>query len=140
MSDEYVAVLRSMLRSTSIAFAVSVVWEFSHAPLYGAYQGGAITSWILVRASFWDALMLVAIALLSGMMKKDAKGCNVLAGAVLALMVAFNLELYALSTARWVYTTAMPTLPFFGVGLSPLLQLPISLIVVWKLSTVSKKS
>jgi len=135
MNNEKRLALHRVLWSSLTAFVISLVWEFAHAPLYSAYQGGAITPFILARASLWDTIMLVTIAILSGMIKPTAQWCHVLAGVTLAFMVAFNLELYALATARWVYAESMPTLPFLGVGLSPLLQLPVSLVVMWKIIT-----
>jgi len=132
--EKITPMLHNIVRSAVVAFVISLVWEFAHVPLYSSYKGGIITSWVLVRASFWDAVILIAISFLSGMMRPTTQWCHVLAGVTLAFMVAFNLELYALSTARWVYATTMPTLPFFGIGLSPLLQLPVSLVVMWKLT------
>lgn len=106
------SIVHSTLRAMVVAFVVSVAWEFAHAPLYITYQGGEITSWILLRAAFGDVIILLALAGISGAIKKDAQWCNVLAGMVLAAMVAFNLELYALATERWAYALAMPRVPY----------------------------
>ena len=114
-----------------VALCVNVVWEFAHARLYAMYQGGEITSGILLRAALGDMVMLTVIAAIAGMMRRDVAWCHALAGAILALMVAFNLELWALSVGRWAYLPSMPTLSFFGVGLSPLVQLPASIVVMW---------
>jgi hypothetical protein len=41
-------------------------------------------------------------------------------------------EFFAIRTGRWVYTPMMPTLPIFGIGLTPLLQMPLLIpITLW---------
>ncbi|MBU6390568.1 hypothetical protein KGQ31_03415, partial [Patescibacteria group bacterium] len=41
------------------------------------------------------------------------------------IVIAFLIELYALHAGRWAYAAAMPIIPFFNVGLTPVLQLGI---------------
>jgi len=56
----------------------------------------------------------------------------------LGLFISLRVELYALSSGSWFYSSLMPKI--FGVGLVPLIQLPviaiISLIIIRKLNPV----
>lgn len=44
-----------------------------------------------------------------------------------ALALAISVELYALSTGRWVYTDAAPRVPFTNVSAIPIMQLTLLL-------------
>jgi hypothetical protein len=48
---------------------------------------------------------------------------------VLALLGQTLGEVFALRTGRWSYGPIMPTLPILGVGLTPLLQIPLTILI-----------
>ena len=107
----------------SIAFILNLVWENAHAFLYGAYQGGAITEFILLRATLADAVMITAISapfLFFPLIKKYSWLI-----VVIATSVAVCIEWYALATNRWAYNQYMPIIPGLGVGLTPTVQLAL---------------
>ncbi len=108
-----------------IAFLLNLAWEFAHAPLYVHYRGGAITPGVLVRAALFDAAI---IALAARFIKP------VWLSALLLIVFAILLEYWALSTGRWAYGDAMPTIPILGVGLSPVLQLALTYMLTLKLA------
>ena len=115
------------LQKISIVFLVSLVlnfvWEYLHSYLYAFYQHGSITLPILVRAAVVDAIIITA---LYGLFSHVPLLKNTLWFAVLlAVGVAVVIELYAMATGRWQYNAFMPVIPVLGIGLSPLLQLPL---------------
>ena len=102
-----------------IALVLNIIWENLHSVLYVNYQGGIITEHILLRASLWDALMIVAITFPFFFLPKRWQWGIFLLGFVIAV----GIEWWALQTGRWAYTSAMPIIPFLSVGLTPALQL-----------------
>lgn len=104
-----------------LAFVLNYAWEHAHAVLYTNYKGGAISEFVLIRATTFDALytMIVGTAFLTITILRKRKWLMVLMGFV----VAVNIEWYALATERWGYTTAMPIIPIINVGLTPAIQL-----------------
>lgn len=103
------------------AFITNIIWENLHAYLYLVYRGGEITKFILLRASFWDAVM-ISIILLPFLYFKFLKGWTwviFIIGVVLALFI----EWHALGSGRWLYNSFMPIIPILNVGLTPTIQL-----------------
>lgn len=63
--------MKTLAKVFPAAFVLNAVWENMHAPLYVHYQGGSITEWILLRAALWDAIIIVALALLAVFFEKN---------------------------------------------------------------------
>ncbi|MFA5932290.1 MAG: hypothetical protein WC793_02835 [Candidatus Paceibacterota bacterium] len=86
-------------------------------------MGGKITEFILIRASFFDALVITIILLPFVFLNsfKNKKWLIVIIGIVIAV---FN-EWYGLGTGRWAYNSLMPILPIIKVGLTPAFQLGV---------------
>ncbi|OGZ05613.1 MAG: hypothetical protein A2845_04600 [Candidatus Lloydbacteria bacterium RIFCSPHIGHO2_01_FULL_49_22] len=103
------------------AFLLNVVWENLHSFLYESYQGGTITEFILLRASLFDAIvvMLFVTPFLYVAYLKKRTWLIIVMGA----LIAITNEWYGLSTDRWSYNSLMPILPFLHTGLTPTLQL-----------------
>jgi hypothetical protein len=104
------------------AFALNFVWENLHVHLYTNYQGEKITEWILIRATFWDAVIITALFALSLLFSKKIRPYFVAGG---GLFIAILMERWALQTSRWAYKPAMPIVPFLGTGLTPTIQLAL---------------
>lgn len=115
------------------AFLVNWPWELLVIPAYRE-----VSDWPWVRAAFHcslatvgDAFVTLAIygvgALASGQPDWGLKArWNVFAAAsLLGSLAALMLEWRALATGRWSYSEVMPIVPGLGVGLWPLLQLPL---------------
>ncbi len=117
-----------------------IVWENSHVGLYTGYEGISGSLPITVWATIGDVLYtLVAFALASLFKQgvewvRDAVWPDYLGLATLGFFIALYVEYKALAFARWAYTDAMPILPGFEVGLSPVIQmmvlLPLTLAIV----------
>jgi len=123
------------MKKIAIIFVLALVmnwaWENLHAPLYLDYQGGEITQLILLRAAFFDALVVTALGVL--VLKFGRMSWAIIA----AIIFTITLERWALATGRWAYGDLMPIVPLLNVGLSPMLQLAVtaylSLILVSRL-------
>ena len=108
-----------------IAFVLNAIWEHAHSLLYESYQNGHITELILFRATLADAVMITAIVAPFIYLPSLQKHCWLIF--VIGSILAIGIELYALSTGRWVYNEYMPLIPLFpplvSVGLTPIIQL-----------------
>jgi len=113
-----------------LVFAINMVWEVSHTPLFtselymtsvGDYMGRL---WVATLGDlFWIGLMLGIVSLRNKGAKWIDKPSKVDYGiiVVLSLIIAVFIELNGVGGGRWAYTSAMPTV--FGIGLTPLIQL-----------------
>jgi hypothetical protein len=112
---------KRILGTFFIALILNAVWENLHSFLYVNYMGGRISEFILLRAAFWDAVMITGICLpflfVSGF--KKYSWVIILVGVIISV----GIEQWALSTGRWVYNDLMPIIPFLSVGLTPTIQL-----------------
>lgn len=103
------------------AFFLNAAWEYAHSFLYAHYRGGAITGVILLRAAFFDAIVITVLGLIFLRVSylRNRPWLLIVVGVLFAVL----LERYALITGRWAYTSAMPLIPFIGTGLTPTIQL-----------------
>ena len=113
------------------AFGTNIIWENLHSYLYVGYEGGPITEFILLRASFWDAVIITAILwpFLYFNFLKNKPGIIF----VIGILVALIIEWRALGTNRWSYNFLMPIIPFLGTGLTPTIQLGFLGYLTYKL-------
>lgn len=119
------------------ALLLNFVWENVHSYLYVHYQGGAITELILIKAAFFDAIVTTIAAMLYLWVRPFRRRLDVTIGGLLAF--AIGLELFALATSRWFYSSWMPTLPCLDVGITPTIQLALLAYVSFRFAGLSKK-
>ncbi len=122
----------------SFAFILNLLWEYLHEPLYVTtmthdlfgflYMASAdgllvlIIYWIVcleTRNFFWIANMRKHLILI------------VLSGIFLSFFIEIK-NMYF--TSVWSYTAAMPVLPILHVGLSPVLQMVVTPLLVFTLA------
>jgi cadmium resistance protein CadD (predicted permease) len=113
----------------ALALFLNWIWEVVHSRLYLNYQGGAISSFILFRAAVFDALMVLGLIFVSWKIRKG-KLLFVFFG---GLALAIGIEIWALYTGRWEYEQFMPLVPILGIGLTPMVQLAITGLLVKKI-------
>ena len=113
------------------SFATNVIWENLHSYLYVGYRGGRITEFILLRASFWDAVMITIILLPFLYLHFFKKRSWLIF--IIGITVAVAIEWYALGTDRWAYNSLMPIIPFLDTGLTPTIQLGLLGYLTYKL-------
>ena len=113
---------------TIISFALQLVWENAHAPLYTSYVSFGQHFPISLVATYGDVLATLVLALSIGMYKHNLNwfakwhGLDGILLSGLGFILAATFEIVALTTHLWAYTPAMPHLPYLHVGLSPVLQ------------------
>lgn len=112
-----------------IILVLNLIWEFSHYRLYLDLTGIPATPH-LILASFVDVFLVMTVVLFISLKSRSVGWINQCGEknhfffVVFSLILAFIWETINLSLGRWIYSVDMPL--FFGVGLSPLLQLAIT--------------
>ena len=128
---EYVSA-KNFIKSLVLIFGLNFIWEISQMSLYNDHSNGFIDFILVhVRASLGDVILFAIIYLASASIFQDFYWFmrkqkyiyvfTLICGFALATVI----EKYALATNRWSYNDLMPIIPFFKVGLSPILQLTI---------------
>lgn len=103
-----------------VALALNAVWELAQRPLYD--DSGSVLH--CLRAAVADSAWTLAAggAAAAAAHRWDRSAFVPLIVALLAA-IAIGIEVLALSSGRWSYAEAMPTLA--GLGLAPAVQLPL---------------
>ena len=128
-------ILRKLFILFISAFILNFIWENTHSLLYSNYMGSVITEYILLKASFWDAVIIAIIGFLFLWFPSLRKRNWLIIP--IGIIVAFIIEWYALGTGRWSYNTYMPIVPILKIGLTPILQLGIlGFASLWFLNTL----
>jgi hypothetical protein len=110
------------------ALILNAIWELVQMPLYVVDVSGW-DCWILcLKASVWDAIIITGVYFLIDTPNRTTR--YTLSG-LLLILVAIFIEHRALVEGKWAYGESMPTL--WGIGLSPLIQLPLLAIVTYEL-------
>ncbi len=109
-----------------IAFVMNLLWEFAHCPLYTTCRrmvpGRRVVR--LLQATLFDTMWITFTYLVFILVEGHSFSLSILLFATALLLLAYLNERYALKSHRWSYHRSMPLL--LGVGISPLLQLPIT--------------
>ena len=124
------------------AFSLNWLWEMFQMPAFVEMAG---RSWIetalpCARAAVGDGAMTLAIYGFGALAAGDLRwglvgGWNVyLSGVLLGGGFAAAFEWYSLASDRWTYNEFMPITPVLGVGLWPLLQLPLLVPLSWAIA------
>ena len=118
-----------------LAFALNIVWENAHMPLYKNFNGDGSPLSRFLRSlydSFMDAVLILSLFLFPALLLHLPWEWPFTAGltehvllGLLGGVVAAVIEWRALATGRWQYTDKMPLVPILKVGLSPLVQLMV---------------
>lgn len=128
-----------------VSFFVHLFWEVAHSFLYNWNElplKNDIYFYIprIIQATIGDGILMVCIYFLGliknkkinwvAKMKRSDYTLVILAGFFMALFVE---EINVFWLGRWSYTPSMPLIPFFNVGLTPILQLLILPIFIFKI-------
>ena len=117
-----------------LAFVINLIWENAHGFLYLNYKGGEITEFILLRASLADAaILLTSVLILNKFLPKKIFITTFL---LTQIIIAVAIEKFALGQGRWVYSQAMPIIPFLKTGLMPTVQLAITGLLVKRVTSI----
>lgn len=125
------------------SFLLHFVWEKMHIVLYTNYEaleGGLLP--ISLLATLGDVMYTLMAVGLVALFKGEvlwftrASARDYAGLALLGIGIALFVEYKAFSFSRWAYTDAMPIIPFFNVGLSPVAQMAILLPLSIMLTTL----
>lgn len=128
----------------SFAFGLNFLWEISQMFLYADHTNG-FADFVLVhiKASLGDLVIFTIIYLIGLIFFRNAKWFAAKGklpyffAAMCGFLIATLIEKYALETNRWQYNNLMPIVPFFKVGLVPILQM---IILPWITILFAKKN
>lgn len=120
--------LKNALLVFAVAFVLNFVWEKLHMRLYNIAAIPTEPWLILMRATFWDATMITSVYLFIDTSSRAKR--NILS-ALICLGMAIFIEQRAMVEGRWEYLPTMPIV--FGMGLSPLIQLPLLAVVTYEI-------
>ena len=108
------------------ALILNGIWEFAQSPFYVPHD-----MMHCVWAMFWDAGYVIVLYFLLALINRDwfwIKNLDLKNSFIVitvSLFVAIGVELNAMNLGKWNYSSLMPLVPWFRVGLSPLIQLPL---------------
>jgi hypothetical protein len=111
-----------------LALILNFAWEIIQGPLFIGFTYSIFHIAFCGLASVADAIMVLLIYYVMSIIYKDPlwiKHINLQRTLILILIGgigAILAEMRHLSLGNWSYATAMPVLPFFNAGLSPVLQ------------------
>lgn len=103
----------------------NLVWENAHSVFYNHL----IPGWRFLRAAGGDVLLVAAGVGLTWPLRRFGRRAHLVGALVLLTTAAIVIETVALAEARWGYNDLLPTVG--RVGLSPLLQLPVTGLAAW---------
>lgn len=117
------------------AAALHLVWEFVQCTPFYVAGRFPMTVANMLQVTIADVGLSVVIYGLVALVLRDvAWGTHpsrwgLIAAAVLGAVLAVGIEWHALATGRWDYSSWMPIVPGVGVGLLPVLQLVVGILV-----------
>lgn len=131
MIEQEVTWLTALRRYAAASLALHLLWEILQLPLYTIWTTGtAGQRWFAVAHCTAGDVMIAALTLLlalavagSSRWPREAGAGVWLVAVVLGIgYTIFSEWLNIAVRASWAYSTAMPTMPLIGTGLSPLAQ------------------
>ena len=133
-----------------LSFPMHFTWEFLQAPLFSSMENAThidgiriclqatLGDMVIALVAYWAAALLVGTRHWVG--RPDYK-VSVLFICI-GLGITVGIEFLSTETLhRWAYGSVMPSLPFIGTGLAPLLQWAlIPILVLWYMRRLSGPS
>lgn len=125
-------------------FSTNLIWENLQAPLYQGYESFITHFLFCLGASIIDGVVIVAFYLIISLVRNnfvwlvEMRTTDVFLLFTLGAVTAFAFEKWAISSGWWDYNQNMPII--FGVGLTPLIQLPIlSVLSIYLIKFLARK-
>ncbi len=118
-----------------VAFLANLLWENLQAPLYKGYSSFWAHLPICAIGALGDILIILIPYLAVAAKRRDILWIysitykDIVLTTLGSLIIAFLYEWYALHVGRFVYTEAMPIIPFTRIGAMPILQMIVLPIV-----------
>lgn len=111
----------------AVSFALNLAWEMSQAFLYAPHFSGP-TEYVRIHvvAACADVMIVGVIVVAADVVSGMGRGTRLtraVAASLVGLVVSIAIERFALTAGLWSYGVHMPLVPFFGVGIVPVLQM-----------------
>ena len=125
-----------------ILFSISInfTWEMAQMPFYENMPWNFETSIFCLIASFGDAIMILIIFYFVAVVAKDfnwilnLNPLKIILSLITGIIIGVLVEQIALVFNMWSYSNLMPLIPWGKIGISPILQMLILPLVVFKLT------
>ena len=128
-----------------ISFILHLIWENAHAPLFVGYESFSQHFFYCFLATFGDVLFTLIVYWMIAILKNDfnwIKNINkndYFVLAIFGIFFALGIEYRALLWERWQYSSLMPIIPYFKIGLTPILQMTLLLPLSFYLKNMKQK-
>jgi hypothetical protein len=142
----YKKIIKQITFLSLITFILHLIWENVQMPLYFGYTSFGQHFMICFVGTLGDLAFTLFVYLIIGLLKEDFDWISKINknDFVVLILVGFlfavGIEWRALLFDRWKYTTVMPIIPYFKVGLTPILQmiilLPLSIYLTKKFNNL----
>ncbi|MDP3956266.1 MAG: hypothetical protein Q8Q18_03430 [bacterium] len=132
-----------------IAFVLHIVWENMQAPLFQGYTSFVAHFPMCVVGTVGDVGITLFVYFIIALLKNDFNWIatlnknDIVVLALIGFFIAIGIEWRALLFGMWAYGDAMPILPYFKVGLTPIIQMTLLLpfsIYLTKIIVVAHKN
>lgn len=141
-------IIRIISVLTLTAFTLHIIWENVQAPLYLWYESFAQHLGVCFLATFGDIAITLFVYAIIALLKnniywiEELNKKDILVLVIMAFYIAVQMEQQALLFDLWGYNNFMPIIQYFGVGITPVLQmvflLPISMYLTKKIVVMKK--
>jgi len=135
--------IKYIVISSSIVFLLHIIWENAQAPLFAGYSSFGKHFPICFLGTIGDVVFTLSVYFGISLLKNDfgwiirLSRKEIMVIAVIGFFWAIGIEWRALLFERWGYADTMPIIPYFKVGLTPIMQmtllLPLSFYLTKKL-------
>jgi len=130
--------VRYTVKLTGIAFILHLIWENTQAPFFAGYQSFSQHFPMCFVGTIGDVVVTLLILAFMRLLKKDMMEtiADFTALAIIGFIVAIGIEQRALLVGSWDYAQVMPVIPWFNVGLLPVIQMTLLLPLSFYLAKI----
>ncbi len=124
---------------------INFIWEMVQMPLYKDMPWDLYTALFCLAASVGDAAMILIIFFAVILLVKNKNWLlnltlqNIFLTLIVGFIIALLVEQYALNNDMWRYGEIMPRIPLWDIGISPILQMLILPLVIFRLTKYEMK-
>ncbi len=124
-----------------LSIPINFIWEMLQMPLYSNMHWDLRSSLYCSVASIGDAVMILIIYFFVSFLLKNKYWIlelqinSIILSILIGFVLSFMVEDMALTLNLWKYSNLMPTLINSNIGVSPILQMVILPLLVFKLTS-----